>query len=637
MAEGHHEPFWHEFQRNEDFYVGKQLGHGSWMDDWSFDDIHAMMRSGRILIVNRILAALAAQNSSIMWRIPHFNLRARRPSGPRGDAARLAAEATLNYVINNPKNNFLQNARLMLLMAEMGYGVMKATYSPDEGVNPALNEEEEIGELVVQNTPEGVVIEFMGGQPMLDDDGRPIRRGDNKFVVDNRNPADWFRSDWVHYSDMRHDPEGTNNLEDHQWVGQRMSWTYNEFMDNELFDHKAEIRANAVFMDREGLTRKTRSRLEPHGGRTLRHESMQDFDPNEQDRDLMRIWGYQLWDIRNKQVYYIVDGFEKAVAKVPYPKWIDTSPYSVAKIHEVPGEFFPIPEVTAARPIAMAYNEMQSMLLTHARRFGRKYIGRKGALSAKEREKFKDPDDGVYIELERGDPNSSIAPIKDAPLDVAIYRNLERYINDMSEILGSSPEARGISDSETATQAAIIEQRGTSRDNDKRALVGHTLEHHAKLMLDCLQENLDIPMAIQIEGPDGNTFASRHLSRVQIHGDFEVKVDLTELEPHDIRQEKQDLTTLLQIMGPQFAFLSPTFTKRFFNAWRWNDPQLSQEFQLIASKMVEAGVDEGAGAGDRGGGPKPTGQGPEQGRTTPGRSIGRAARERAPANGNGRK
>jgi hypothetical protein len=634
MAEGHHEPFWYEFQRNEEFYVGKQLGHGNWMDDWAFDDIHAMARSGRVLIVNRILAALAAQNSSIMWRIPHFNLRARKPGGPQRDRARLAAESTLNYVLQSPRNNFLQNARLMLLMAEMGYGVMKATYTPDEGIDPDIRKDEELGELVVEQGPEGVIVEFMGGQPKLDDKGRPIRRGGNKFVVDNRNPADWFRSDWVHYSDMRHDPEGANNLADHSWVAQRMSWSFNDFMDNSLFTHKQEIQEVAVFMDREGLTRKTRNRLEPHGGRTLKTESVTGFDPNQQDKDLMRIWGYQFWDIKNRMVYYTVDGFEKIIAKVPYPKWIDVSPYSIAKFHEVPGEFFPIPEVTAARPLAMAYNEMQSMLLTHTRRFGRKYVQRKGALSAKEREKFKDPDDGVVIELERGDPNSAIAPVKDAPLDVAIYRNLDRYIQDMSEILGSSPEARGVADSDTATQAAIIEQRGTSRDNDKRALVGAALEHHSKLVLDCLQENLDIPMSLQIEGPDGQTFSSRKLSRVQIHGDFDVKVDLTELEPHDIRQEKQDLTTLLQMMGPQFAFLSPTFTKRFFTAWRWNDPQLATEFQMIAEKMVEAGVQQGQG--EEPGGPKPTGQGQEQGRTTQGRSIGRTARETAPS-GNGSK
>jgi hypothetical protein len=635
MAEGHHQPFWSEFVRNEEFYVGKQLGHGDWMDDWAFDEIQSFLRSGRVLIVNRILASLAAQNSNIMWKIPHFNLRARRPLGPQGDRSRQAAESVLNYIMQNPKNNFLLNARLMLLMAEMGYGVLKATYAPDEGTDPERFKEEEKGELVVEQTPEGLFVEFMGGQPFIDEDGKPVKRGGRTFLVDNRNPADWFRSEWKHYTDMRHDPEGGNDANDHLWTGERMSWTFEEFMSNEIFEHKDTIKEVAVFMDREGLSRKTRSRLEPRA-HTLQHT--EGFDPTVQDRDLMRIWGYQLWDHKKRDVLYMVDGFEKPVAKMKYPKWIDVSPYSYAKFHEVPGEFFPIPEVTAARPLAMAYNEMQSMLLTHARRFGRKYVMRKGALSAKEREKFKDPDDGVVVELDRGDPGSSIVPVKDAPLDVSIYRNLERYINDMSEILGSSPEARGISDSETATQAAIIEQRGTARDNDKRGLVGAALEDHAKKMLDCLQHNLDVPMSVAIEGPDGSVFASRQMSKVQIHGDFAVKVDLSELEPHDIRKEKQDLITLLQIMGPQFAFLSPTFTKRFFDAWRWNDPDLSREFQEIAQQMIQMQTDQGQQqqqAGEARGGPKPTGQGPEQGRTTPGRAAGRAERTRVRSNGGG--
>lgn len=628
LAEGHAGPYMREFQRNEDFYAGKQLGSGDWMDDWAFDDIAAMLRSGRVLIVNRILAALAAQNANIMWRVPHFGLRARRPLGPGGDKTRLAAEGVLNYVMNNPKNNFLLHARLMLLMSEMGYGVMKATYTPDEGIDPEKGREEVLGELVVEQTPDGVNVEFLGGTPMINPKtGQPIRRGGNKFVVDNRNPADWFRSDWIHYQDMRHDPEGGNDIGDHRWVAQRMSWTFDQFMDNELFKgvHK-DVENTAVFMDKEGLTRKTRSRLEP-GTRILDTSMAGNFDPTTVDRDLMRIWGFQCWDIEKQEVVYILDGLEKAAAKEPYPKWIDVSPFSIAKFHEVPGEFYPIPEVTSARPLAMAYNEMQSMLLTHARRFGRKYVSRKGALNATEREKFKDPDDGVVVELERGDPGSSIVPVKDAPLDVAIYRNLERYIADMSEILGSSPESRGIGDADSATQAAIIEQRGTARDNDKRAIVGKALEDHSKKMLDSLQENLDIPMAVQIEGAQGVQFASRSMSRVQIQGDFGTEIDLTELEVRDIRTEKQDLTTLVQILGPDFAFLSPTFTERFFNTWRWNDPQMAQEFVQIAQARVQAQQEEAQSQAQAKGGAKPTGQGPEQGRTTAGRSAGRQARQ----------
>jgi len=652
LSEAHATPFWEEFKRNEEFYVGQQLGSPGIPENLRLEELEAFMREGKVLIVNRVLAALAATNANIMWKIPHFYLRARRPLGPAGETARMAAESVLNYVMMNPKNDFLRQARLCLLASELAYGVMEVTYTPDEGLDPERNKDEEIGELIIQHTPEGIFMDFVGGTPKLDERGRPIRRGGNKFVVDTRNPADYFRSQFVHYTDMRQDPEGGNNPYDHSWVAKRMSWTYNEFMDSELFEHKREISDAAKFIDQEGLSRKARSRLKASQKSALTDAptEAQGFDPTMNDRDLMRIWGYKCFDPIKREISYIVDGFTKPAAIVKYPKYIDHSSFSYMKFHEVIGEFYPIPDVTSARPLAQAYNEGQSMLLTHMGRYGRKYLGRKGVLSAREREKLKDNTDGIFIELERGDP-SQVAPLKDAPLDPAIYANLASYISDFSEIMGSAPEARNIAGSGTATQAAIVESRGTARDNDKRAQVSAGLKHHADMMLACLQENLDIPMAVQVEGPDGKVFSSVQLSSVQIQGHFETYIELGELEPHDDRTERQDLTTLLQVLGPQFAFSSPSFVKMFFTAWRRHDPQMAQEFTQIAQMMMQQGQEQESAvqsqadakaqaAPDRGGGPKATGQGPEQGRTTEGRAIGRSLRDRAvervPSNNGGK-
>jgi len=617
MAEAQSENYFKTFQRNIDFYVGKQNPGFTW--DWEIDDWDYGDPTEKRIVVNRILAVLASQNAQIMWQIPWFNLHARRASGLGDDEQREAAEHALNYVLQAPKNNFLLHARLTLLMAHFGVGFLKHTYVPDLGIDPEKDKPEQLGEVAYEVDPltGEERIEFVGGTPKLRADGTPIRRGRTKFVVDNRNPADYFRTDWVHFLDMRIDPEGANDLQEHQKIGERMSWTLEEFEAVEFFEHKKEITNALRFVDRDGLSRNTRARLEGSNAAFNPAEPLT-LTPN--DRHLSRIWGTQIWDLKKREIRYIVDGFDKLVGKMPFPPYIETSPYSDCKIHEVPGEYWPITEIEAARPLALGYNEMWSGLLTHFRRFKRKYISRFGMLDESEKAKLADPDDGVVVEFRKGN-RTDIGALEDAPLDPAIYRMMARFIDDMSEILGNSPEARGIADSDTATQAAIIERSGTARDNDKRATVARCLERHAKITLDSMQYNMDERMQVNITGPRGTAFEGR-LSRLQIQGDFKTRIDLTELEPHDLAAERQELGNIVSLLGPA-AFLAPTFSKRFFTAHRFNDPQMVVEFQQVAAMLV--GQQEGPGPGSQGG-PKQTGQGPEGNRFAEGRSNGRTAR-----------
>ena len=620
MSEAQSENYYKTFQRNIDFYVGKQNPGFSW--DWEIDDWDYGDPSEKRIVVNRILAVMASQNANMMWQQPWFQLEARRATGLSGDTQRLAAEHALNYVLQAPKNNFLLHARLMLLMSHLGVGFLKHTYAPDMGIDPERNKEEQIGEIISVMDPDtgAEIVDFVGGQPKLDSNGEMIRRGRFGFVVDNRNPADYFRTDWVHFLDMRIDPEGANDLQEHRRIAERMSWTLEEFEQVPFFEHKKEIIDSVRFLEEEGLSRNTRARLEGSNA-SFNPSDPLDLTPN--DRNLARLYGTQIWDTQKREIRYIVDGFDKLVAKEKFPPYIETSPYSDCKFHEVPGEYWPITEVEAARPLALGYNEMWSGLLTHFRRFKRKYVAKFGMLDETEKSKLADPDDGTVIEFKKG-TRADLGPLEDAPVDPAVYRMMSRFIDDMSEILGNSPEARGIADSETATQAAIIERAGTARDNDKRATVARCLERHAKIVMDSMQYNMDEPMQVTITGPLGKAF-SANLSKLQIHGDFNTRISLTELEPHDQGSERRELLGILQIMGPT-AFMSPTFSKRFFTAHRFNDPQMVAEFQEIAGAMFAAENQPPTSADGGPGGPKQNGGGPQGSKFAEGRSSGRQAR-----------
>lgn len=616
-----------EFERNVAFYIGYQLGDADWSDDYAFSDMETYARSGKVLIVNRILAALAAQNASIMWRQPWHFLRTRRAFGPNHEDQRLSAEATLNFVLQAPKNNWLLNSRLMVLTAEMGMGWLKATYMPDEGMDKFEGLEEELGEIIVRVNPQTgePVPSFMGGPPKLDDRGAPIVKRGNRYVIENRNPAEQYKTEWLHYADMGVDPEGGNAFTDHAFVTQRMSWRFSEFMENDMFEHKDEIAEVARFVDTTDISTRARKHMRGIKDGT---GPQQMFDPTEADKDLMRIWGHQCWDPIKRKVIYLVDGFDKVVSKNDYPKYIDFSPYSVAKIHENPGDFYPVSEVTQSRPLAMAYNQMQSMLLTHMKRFTRWYLAKDGMFDTRQMNTVKDGDDGRIAFYKANFHASEFSAVQDTPLDPGIYAMMQRYITDMSEIMGSSPEARSTAGSDTATEAAIVETRTTARDNDKRQVVAKALENHAKITLDMIQDTLDTNLMVSVMGPDG-TPMEQFASRATIQGDFSTWIDLTDIEPHDDMTERRDMNEILQILGPM-AFAAPSFSKRFWQARRQFDPHMAKELQEIGEALLQMQMQQAQGQQEsEGGANEVKANGKEQGRTTEGRSQGRKLRTAA--------
>jgi hypothetical protein len=242
-------------------------------------------------------------------------------------------------------------------------------------------------------------------------------------------------------------------------------------------------------------------------------------------------------------------------------------------------------------------------------------------------EKFKNPDDGTVVEIKKA---KAVEPIRDAPVDNALYQDMDRDILDMSEIVGSSPEARGVADSDTATQAAIIERHGTSRENDKRQTMARSLGEVGRIALNALQANLKEPIPVRILGPQG-THWQGVVGQADITGDFESNVDLTELEPHDRKSDRADLLALTQILGPEVVLLSPTMLKRLLTSFRQYDPKVVQELHEIGVMMQmlqHQGASPSGGGGEARGGAKPPGRGPEQGAATEGRSEGRQARPR---------
>lgn len=613
-------PYLDTYQRNLAFYVGKHFD--------AEDEADQLFLRNKVLVVNRMLPTLASQNAQIMWKLPWFRLVPRQPLGEFGEKNRTAAEMALNYILSSPINNLLLHARLFVLSSHLAYGVLKISFTPEEGV-PEKREGVRTGKLTEEITSEGEsVFEILEGRPRVNEAGNLVSRGRNRFELESTDPIKQFRIDWVDWRDLLHDPEGPNDLRDHRWLAQRTSWTLDEFMENEIFTNKEGIQDAARLLTSHGLMHQSRQRrLDRFVGPSGQDMSFQRDSGEPEDRDLMRIWGWQIWDFEERKVKYLVEGHDALVGNENIPDWIDHSPYVISKLHEVPGEFYPYTEAEAGRPLLRSYNMERSQRLNHTSRFNRKYEFVDGAVDDEEVEKIKNPEDGTLIRVSQ---LGTIKAIEDAPLDPAIYNDMELDVRDMSEIFGTTPEARGSAMGETATQAAILERRGSSREQDKRAVIGTALAQSADKMLDCIQKNLTASLAVRISGPQGQPFEAS-VSRIDIQGDFESRVEVIDMEPHDLNTERAQLLQLVQILGP-VVMRVPLFVERIMRVFRFNDPELvtqvvaayqeAREQELAAQQQQQQQQQQ---QGRRAGAAKPR-VGPEGGKSTEGRQAGRSAR-----------
>jgi hypothetical protein len=70
------------------------------------------------------------------------------------------------------------------------------------------------------------------------------------------------------------------------------------------------------------------------------------------------------------------------------------------KFHEVPDEFWPLPEIKILKPIQDEFNKMINILGSHAKKFLRKYGYEEGAFADEDQmEMFKEPVDGMMVKF----------------------------------------------------------------------------------------------------------------------------------------------------------------------------------------------------------------------------------------------
>lgn len=413
---------------------------------------------------------------SIYYQNPEICIEPKNMTSP--EQARIIQDL-LNYQIE--EINFQAEARSVVLDAFFcGIGVMKFGFGPslrDLGKKPAKNGEFDsvLGDLFGVDPEE----DFSEDSPSAS-----TSRSKEPFEADQRvtNYAPFAVRVSPRYFYI--DPLATC-LENARWIAFGVLKTVEEVKANKRF-------RSAVTTGIEATRRITdEPSLNQDDGYTLDSNSATNPDP-----DLVML--YEVWDRESKKVLVMDEwnlsngaGEDRFLLESDWPYELEGFPCQILVFNQIPDSPYGVSDAMVWHNPVMAYNELNTRNLIHARRSVRKYITRKGVFTDGEGEmdKLTDGQDMGVVQI-NGDPGADLQPLSDATLSPDVYNLREILRNDIVFISGVT-EGRGVSASgptdKTATQASIEESRAKVRDSDRVYLLSKFVERCVRTIhqIDC--------------------------------------------------------------------------------------------------------------------------------------------------------
>lgn len=538
----------------EEYRLGKQWQGDS--KDWS----------NRKYCINLFYPSINISKASTLLQIPKYKITPdpNRSSGdPLSDVEARAKlqEDTLNTFVRSKALGFKQETGLAYLDAQSRFGVIQVGYTADYIDNPNA------------------------GKPVLsdetDENGAPLpMRDGNGDTIPDANfklKSEGLFLKWIPACDFRTSEYSKNRLSSNDWVGYS-EWHYPE-----------DLRNNPRY--------KNTKDIKPTG-RAKYAKSTKDDD----DHKPGMVKVHFKWDLRAKERRIWVQGAEKylLVEKFSY------LPLAVLKFDEILGQFYPLPVTFNWVHPQNQLNDGREMRRVHRRRAVRRYLRKMGAFTPEEWAKLCEGEDMESAEVS-GDPATACAPMQDAPLDPAIFRDMADHLEDFTRESGISGESQQVAQSETATQANLIALMGQTRETEKRAIVGDFLGEVGRLMLLTLRENMALPFWIARAVDPTSPFAAQEAQEVALLWkqivaeqlgdiDTDIAVDLASMSPVQQAQERTDWITFLGLVtNPTLGVVlgaSPSLLRKTASMFNINSErdivEVSKALQAAAMMAAQA-------------------------------------------------
>lgn len=557
-------------QLSRDYFAGRQ-NPGFPEDEW--------------ITINKIYSHLMAQLPTLYNVDPYFYIKVKKSFSPdpieiaKFEAKAKVRQSFLNYLKGEVK--LKTKARLGIQDAHFSLGVLKTRYAADEQENPDARKPI----LSERQNEEGEQI------PLTSEDGSPLLEPD--YIPINER----YEISRVHPDDIIFDEDAGSLEEKWGFIAERIRMTREEAKKDKRFNKSVVNSISAKSKDSDES--KKRSAFSSFFSRPApAHKEAK-------DDDLIIAW--EIYDLKNKQWLLIAEDADAPLIKPgPLPKGVEDHPYSILRFTLQDDSPYPIPPMSQMIDPQKEYGLARSRLLSHRKRFNRKYVMNDSA--------FADPDDAA-AKLESGEDGTvlrgrtnadmAVSPIKDAPLDQQNLLEIQSLSGDMTELAGSPGQARGIADADSATEAGILDKRLEVREGDRLSMVVDWIVDAAEKMDKLVQANITRDEAVKVTGPEGEFWEIVKTDDFEeINGEFEYSVNVGAMTPQLPDTERaQWLAFMSQVVIPMPHILTaPNFMKKMARMFHIEDEASLEELRQIGLQILQG---QAPPPGGRSGGQNP--------------------------------
>jgi hypothetical protein len=171
------------------------------------------------------------------------------------------------------------------------------------------------------------------------------------------------------------------------------------------------------------------------------------------------------------------------------------------------------------------------------------------------------------------------------------YQEIMALKQDMIEMFGGSfGETRGIADSESATQAGILEKRLDMKEGDALSMVIDWVKDHAKKLDQLVQANIEGDEAVRVTGPQGEYWALvKKVDYEEINGEYEYSVNVGATMPRLPQMERSSWIAFLQLLAnaPELG-TSKRLLQKLAEMHHIEDESMLDELQALLKQRAQA-------------------------------------------------
>ena len=329
------------------------------------------------------------------------------------------------------------------------------------------------------------------------------------------------------------------------------------------------------------------------------------FVNNRSTRAICKVWN--IWDNIAKERRLLLDGYDFE----NFELW--SQPYERLPLIDIRWDlreegFYPIPPSFYWLSSQDEINESREQVRSYRRRFTRKFQMVKGDVEEEEAEKFVSGPDGVLITVKSKD---AISPIGNPEIGPTSENALLQAKDDFNISSGTSAEARGPSDRETATSAKITDTRAQIRESAEQldfsefvTLIGREILCQAG---EKLVEGLWVKYSsnpeetvftdMQVNGPIYKFIKSQDLSDGY---DFTINIDVMNATPVAMQAEQTAFTNFVMFLqnAPMVA-MSPVLIREAAYRFGYKNEQVIHQMQQVALLSMAAKASQAGASGQQ--------------------------------------